>query len=121
MDIKDRITVSIPVFEELSGLGHTKTYELIGREIESVLVGRRRLIVVASYLAFLERQKQAQAAGIGRIDSPNPRAATNGSALAVKTASQKKGRRIASPAGNVPSGPNRRSRGRPPNSRPVRP
>ena len=74
MESSDRITVTIPEFLKSSGVGRSKTYELIeAGEIKSVLVGRRRLIVVQSYLDYLARQMQQQAAGIGRIASPNPR------------------------------------------------
>jgi hypothetical protein len=43
------VTVTVPVALHISGLGRTKLYELIARkEIESVTVGTRRLVVVAS-------------------------------------------------------------------------
>lgn len=47
--VNEPVTVTIPNAIQLSGLGRTKLYELISsREIESVLVGTRRLIVFAS-------------------------------------------------------------------------
>jgi len=64
MGISDRITLTIPEFLKSSGVGRSKTYELIeAGETKSVLVGRRRLIVVQSYLDYLARQMQQQAAG----------------------------------------------------------
>jgi hypothetical protein len=50
------ITATIAQFLRLSGLGNTKTYELIGDgTLITVAVGRRRLVVVESYLRLLER------------------------------------------------------------------
>jgi excisionase family DNA binding protein len=52
----DPVTVTIPVALRLSGLGRTKLYELLAsREIESVRVGTRRLIVFASLKARLTK------------------------------------------------------------------
>jgi excisionase family DNA binding protein len=49
----DRITCSIPEACEVTGLGRSKLYELIGREeIESKTIGRRRLVVVRSLLTL---------------------------------------------------------------------
>jgi excisionase family DNA binding protein len=46
----DPITATIPQFCRLSGIGRSKTYELLASgEIESILVGSRRLIVVDSW------------------------------------------------------------------------
>jgi hypothetical protein len=51
------VTVTVPVAMQLSGLGRTKLYELISnQEVESVLVGTRRLIVFASLKARLTGQ-----------------------------------------------------------------
>src|SRR5262249_26355301 len=48
------LTVTIAVALRLSGLGRTKLYELISqKEIESVTVGSRRLIVLASLKRLL--------------------------------------------------------------------
>jgi hypothetical protein len=111
---RDHYAMPIRTFTRKAGIGHTKTYELIGeREIESVLVGRRRLVIWPSYLDFLDRQKRAQAAGIGDIPSPNPRAHQRDAAAASDPALEKK-RPVASP----PTA--RRLPGRPP-SRPARP
>jgi excisionase family DNA binding protein len=46
----DIITATIPEFCRISGIGRSKTYELIASgEIESVVCGGRRLIVVDSW------------------------------------------------------------------------
>jgi excisionase family DNA binding protein len=48
------VTVTVPAAIKLSGLGRTKLYELIARkEIQSITVGTRRLIVFASLKARL--------------------------------------------------------------------
>lgn len=53
--------VTIPIgrpFQEFSGIGATKQRELDAQnEIETVVCGGRRLIVVQSFLDYLERQK----------------------------------------------------------------
>jgi excisionase family DNA binding protein len=50
----DPLTVTVPMAMKYSGLGRTKLFELIAnREIESVRVGTRRLIVFASLKARL--------------------------------------------------------------------
>jgi excisionase family DNA binding protein len=50
----DPVTVTVPAAMKYSGLGRTKLYELIAkREIESLCVGKRRLIVFASLKARL--------------------------------------------------------------------
>jgi len=66
-----QITAPIGRFCRDNGLGRTKVYELIGvGEIESVTIGRRRYIIVQSYIDFLRRQAQSAPA----LASPNPRA-----------------------------------------------
>jgi hypothetical protein len=56
----DLITCTIKRFIEISGLSNTIVYGLLNRgEIESVSVGRRRLILLASYWKLLERQRGA--------------------------------------------------------------
>ncbi len=62
-------------FQRVAGIGRSQQYDLIAAgEIESVLVGRRRLIIMSSYAAYLERQRQKEAAGEIGVPSPNPRA-----------------------------------------------
>ena len=52
------ITATIKKFVELSGIGRSKTYELLAdRSLESIYVGGRRLILIDSYLALIERQR----------------------------------------------------------------
>src|SRR5437763_6629351 len=77
-------------FQELFGPGATVQRQLIQEgEVESVLVGSgksargRRVIIVSSYLAYLERQKQREAAGEIGWQSPNPRARKRPSAAAA--------------------------------------
>jgi len=89
-------------------------------EIDSVLIGGRRYIIWQSWLDYLERQKQAEENGIGRIASPNPRARMRTSATADSSVSApspaKSGQsRIGLPAN--PAAPPRRPRGRPPKPR----
>jgi hypothetical protein len=98
------ITMPIPQFLTASGIGRSKTYDLINEgEIQSVLVGKRRLIIVQSYLDYLERQKQAETNGIGRIASPNPRAKSSNAPTA--------------PSDTAPAGRRRPTPGRAPKSR----
>ena len=50
MDTADIITATIPEFCRISGIGRSKTYEMIGAgDIDSILVGGRRLIVLDSW------------------------------------------------------------------------
>ena len=57
---QDLITVTIKRFLEISGLSNTTVYGLLNRgELESVNVGRRRLILMASYWKLLDRQRGA--------------------------------------------------------------
>ena len=56
------ITMPVPQFLAAAGIGRTMLYELIGAgEIESVKIGKRRLIVVQSYLDLLARRRAAEA------------------------------------------------------------
>ena len=62
MEASDRITASIGEFCILSGLGRTKIYELLGSgELDSILIGKRRLVIVESYRRLIERQRAARA------------------------------------------------------------
>ena len=72
---------SVPVgapFQKLFGPSRTTQHELIQQgEIESALVGDRRgrrVILTQSYLDYLKRQQQTEAAGDIGTPSPNPRA-----------------------------------------------
>jgi hypothetical protein len=69
--INFQITAPIGPFCRDNGLGRTKVYKLIGDgEIESITIGRKRYIIVQSYIDFLRRQAQSAQA----LASPNPRA-----------------------------------------------
>lgn len=63
-------------FQELFGIGRSTQAELIRkRELRSVLVGEvrgRRMIEVRSWLEYVERQRQREAAGEIGVNSPNP-------------------------------------------------
>src|SRR5215469_13383702 len=66
-----QITAPIGPFCRDNGVGRTKVYELIGDgEIESVTIGRKRYIIIQSYIEFLRRQAQSAPP----LASPNPRA-----------------------------------------------
>jgi excisionase family DNA binding protein len=78
MNSPEYITMALTPFFRAAGIGRTKVYELIAAgEIKSVTVGKKRLIVVQSYLDFLARQ--AENAPV--LVSPNPRAGSRISAL----------------------------------------
>lgn len=56
--------VAIPVSEfcRVTGLGRTKAYELINsKKIKSVLIGRRRLVLVSSIRRLLSEEAQHDA------------------------------------------------------------
>jgi excisionase family DNA binding protein len=56
----DPITATVNQFATLSGLGRTSIYELIkSGDIQSVTIGRRRLIVLDSYRALLRSRVTA--------------------------------------------------------------
>jgi excisionase family DNA binding protein len=53
-----RLTCTIPEACEATGLGRTKLYDLIGEGLlDTVTVGRRRLVVVRSLLKLLRTDK----------------------------------------------------------------
>jgi excisionase family DNA binding protein len=55
-----RITCTINEACEVTGLGRTKLYELIGDgHLKTTTVGRRRLVVVRSLLSLLESNSSA--------------------------------------------------------------
>jgi excisionase family DNA binding protein len=55
MPFAQRLTCTIDDACEVTGLGRTKLYELIGdRRIVTTTIGRRRLVVVRSLLALLD-------------------------------------------------------------------
>lgn len=55
MPFAQRLTCTIDDACEVTGLGRTKLYELIGTgRIVTITIGRRRLVVVQSLLALLD-------------------------------------------------------------------
>lgn len=53
--LRERISCSVPEALELTGLGRTKFYELVDSSaVRTKTVGRRRLVLVSSLIAFLE-------------------------------------------------------------------
>ncbi|MGH7087669.1 MAG: hypothetical protein ACREFQ_02080 [Stellaceae bacterium] len=70
--MSDIITMPVPEFCRASGIGHSRVYALINAgEIGSVLIGRRRLVLVQSYRDYLDRLQKEESAP---LPSPNPRA-----------------------------------------------
>ncbi|HTV28645.1 MAG TPA: hypothetical protein VMF32_12745 [Xanthobacteraceae bacterium] len=62
------ITATIAEFSRLSGSGRTRVYELIGNgSIDSILIGKRRLVVIDSYRRLVERQRPS-------VETSSPRA-----------------------------------------------
>jgi hypothetical protein len=93
-----QITAPIGPFCRDNGVGRTKVYELISEgEIESITIGKKRYIVIKSFVDYLHRQAQSAPA----LASPNPRA---GSRIAAQTSAR-------SPPPTAMEG--RRRRGRP--------
>jgi excisionase family DNA binding protein len=69
----DVITASIQQFIKISGLGNTTIYRMLNEgELESVNVGRRRLIVIDSYRRYLERNRGAPATSPIANSPPRP-------------------------------------------------
>jgi excisionase family DNA binding protein len=57
LPFRERITASIDQACEAAGIGRTKLYELIGAgKVQTVIIGRRRLVVVESLITFLQGQ-----------------------------------------------------------------
>ena len=55
---KQIITTPVDAFCVLSGLGRTTVYELMkSGDLESVKIGKRRLVVIDSYRRLIERQR----------------------------------------------------------------
>jgi hypothetical protein len=56
-EFSDVITMPVDRFRLASGLGHSKVWELIGTgELETVCIGKRRLVVVASYHRLIAKK-----------------------------------------------------------------
>jgi hypothetical protein len=89
-------------FQKMFGPSRSTQHGLIRRkEIESALVGERRgrrVIIVASYLAYLERQRGKEADGEIGSPSPNPRARARSDTVEVADTPPKHGYRSRSGA-----------------------
>ena len=60
MTVDPIITAPIPAFCRLTGLGRTKIYEMLADgSLDSITIGKRRLIVVELYRRLIERQRLA--------------------------------------------------------------
>jgi len=103
----DVITVTIPQFQRISGLGHTKIYDLIHKHnIVTVTIGARRLIVVDSYRQLIAKQL---------VETPGD-ARRNSTVLMLGS-----GKKVNSPLAlvPVPEIPPKRKRGRPRKISPI--
>ena len=62
LPIWDRMTVPLGEFVELSGIGRTAVYGMMqSGELKSVTLGKKRMVIVASYRELLERAMREQA------------------------------------------------------------
>jgi excisionase family DNA binding protein len=62
MDTPERITVPIDQFCKLAGIGRSLVYEMLGDgRLESITIGRRRLIITDSFRRLVEQQRAAGA------------------------------------------------------------
>ena len=109
---------SVPVgapFQKLFGPSRTTQHELIQQgEIESALVGDRRgrrVIFTQSYLDYLKRQQQKEAAGDIGTPSPNPRARERSATPQPQGKSASQPLRAAARGTTASSAPNRAQRG----------
>jgi predicted DNA-binding transcriptional regulator AlpA len=58
------ITVGVREFMRLSGLSHPTVYRMLGRgDLDTVKIGTKRLILLASYRALIARQQAAEERG----------------------------------------------------------
>lgn len=58
MDTGERITAPVGEFCRLAGIGRSLVYEMIGDgRLDSITIGKRRLIVLDSYRRLIERQR----------------------------------------------------------------
>jgi len=54
------ITMPVEPFSRTTGIGRTKIYELLAtQDLESIVIGRRRLILLDSYRRLIEKQRSA--------------------------------------------------------------
>jgi hypothetical protein len=73
------ITAPVGEFCRISGIGRTRVYELIAAgDLDSITVGKRRLIVLDSYRRLIERQRGTPAERPAASRPPQKRAAARG-------------------------------------------
>jgi hypothetical protein len=66
------ITAPVGEFCRISGIGRTRVYELIATgDLDSIAVGKRRLIVLDSYRRFIERHRGTPAERPAASPPPN--------------------------------------------------
>jgi hypothetical protein len=72
MLVSDRITAPVNEFAAMSGLGVSTVWAMVkDRRLETIAVGRRRLVVLASYHRLIEEQRAAPLASA--MTAPMPR------------------------------------------------
>ena len=72
MPFAQRLTCTIDDACEVTGLGRTKLYELIGAgHIVTITIGRRRLVVVRSLLAGRDREEFPQEVALLLTEQPS--------------------------------------------------
>jgi hypothetical protein len=65
MLISDRITAPVNEFAAMSGLGVSTVWAMVkDRRLETIAVGRRRLVIIASYHKLIEEQRAAPVASV---------------------------------------------------------
>jgi hypothetical protein len=87
LPIWDRMTVPLGEFVEISGIGRTEVYKKMqSGELKSVTLGKKRMVIVASYIELLERAMAEQASYTpGRHRPGRPRKSTCGQLEPVPT------------------------------------
>jgi hypothetical protein len=56
--LSDRITAPVNEFAQLSGLGVSTVWAMVkDKRLETIAIGRRRLIVIDSYRQLIEKQR----------------------------------------------------------------
>jgi hypothetical protein len=80
LPIWDRITAPLGEFVEISGIGRSVLYKMLkSGELQSVTIGKKRMVIVASYRELLERAMRDQASYTpGRHRPGRPRESVNG-------------------------------------------
>jgi hypothetical protein len=67
------ITMPVDPFSRITGIGRTKVYELLAaQDLESIVIGRRRLILLDSYRRLIEKQRSATPAARPAAHVPQP-------------------------------------------------